>query len=309
MHDAPDFDLLAVFAALYRERHLTRAALRLGKSQPATSRALDRLRVLLGDALFVRAPRGMLPTPRADALAAEVDRVLDSARALVQRDRFEPSALERTFVIGTSDLVEAELLRPLTVELARSAPRVDLATKQLGVADTADALAEGRLDLVIAPDVSLPASVMRQHLFDGDFLCAVRRDHPRARRKLSLETYLSLLHVQIAPRGEPGGPVDDALAARGLSRRVAVRTPSFLAAPLLVAQSDHVLTAPALMLRPLAGPLGLRLHEPPVDLPSFRIFQAWHPRTQEDAAHRWFRGLVAGAVRSPSSSGRSAGSR
>ncbi len=94
--------------------------------------------------------------------------------------------------------------------------------------------------------------------------------------------------------------MDDALAARGLSRRVAVRTPSFLAAPLLVAQSDHVLTAPALMLRPLAGPLGLRLHEPPVDLPSFRIFQAWHPRTQEDAAHRWFRGLVARAVRSPS---------
>jgi len=296
MHDAPDFDLLTVFAALYRERHLTRAAIRLGKSQPATSRSLERLRALMGDALFVRAPRGMLPTPRADALAAEVDRVLESARALVQRDRFEPSALERTFVIGTSDLVEAELLRPLSAELARRAPRVDLLTKQLPVVDV-EALAEGRLDLVFAPDVALPASVMRQHLFDGDFLCAVRRDHPRAKRKLSLETYLSLLHVQIAPRGEPGGPVDDALAARGLSRRVAVRTPSFLAAPLLVAQSDYVLTAPALMLRPLARPLGLRLHEPPLAVPGFRIFQAWHPRTQDDAAHRWFRSLIAEVAR------------
>jgi DNA-binding transcriptional LysR family regulator len=297
MHDAPDFDLLAVFAALYRERHLTRAALRLGKSQPATSRALERLRALMGDALFVRAPRGMLPTPRADALAAEVDRILESARALVYRDRFEPSALKRTFVIGTSDLVEAELLRPLSAELTRRAPGIDLSMKQLVLADAGDALAEGRLDLVIAPDTSLPASVMRQHLFDGDFLCAVRLDHPRARRKLSLETYLSLLHVQIAPRGEPGGPVDDALATRGLSRRVAVRTPSFLAAPLLVAQSDYVLTAPALMLRPLARPLGLRLHEPPLTFGSFRIFQAWHPRTQDDAAHRWFRGLVAEVTR------------
>jgi DNA-binding transcriptional LysR family regulator len=297
MDDAPDFDLLAVFAALYRERHLTRAALRLGKSQPATSRALERLRALLGDALFVRAPRGMLPTPRAEALAAEVDRVLESARALVHRERFEPSALERTFVIGTSDLVEAEVLRPLSAELARRAPRVDLLTKRVVDADLADALAEGRLDLVIVPEISLPASVMRQHLFDGDFLCAVRRDHPRAKRKLSLETYLALLHVQIAPRGEPGGPVDDALAARGLARRVAVRTPSFLAAPLLVASSDHVLTAPAMTLRPLARPLGLRLHEPPIALRGFRIFQAWHPRTQDDAAHRWFRGLVAEVTR------------
>jgi DNA-binding transcriptional LysR family regulator len=297
MHDAPDFDLLAVFAALYRERHLTRAALRLGKSQPATSRALDRLRAVFGDALFVRAPRGMLPTPRADALAADVERVLESARTLVHRDRFEPSALERTFVIGTSDLVEAQILGPLSAEIARHAPRVNLLTKQLGGVDVADALAEGRLDIVITPAEALPPSVMRQHLFDGDFLCAVRRDHPRAKRKLSLETYLSLLHIQIAPRGEPGGPVDEALAARGLSRRVAVRTPSFVAAPLLVAGSDYVLTAPAIILRPLAGPLGLRVHEPPIPVPGFRIFQAWHPRTTDDAAHRWFRGLVAGAAR------------
>jgi DNA-binding transcriptional LysR family regulator len=138
---------------------------------------------------------------------------------------------------------------------------------------------------------------VRQHLFDDRFVCAVRGDHPRVRGRLSLEAFLGLAHVQIAPAGDPGGPVDAALSERGHSRRVAVRTPSFLAAPLLVAQSDFVLTAPSLVLKALAAPLGLRLHSPPLELPGFRMFQAWHPRAQDDAAHRWFRALVAGVAR------------
>jgi DNA-binding transcriptional LysR family regulator len=94
--DVPDLELLALFHLLYRERHLTRAALRAGKSQPAMSRALGRLRGLLRDPLFVRSPAGMVPTPRADALAPEVERLLDQARAVVRRDAFEPRSLERT---------------------------------------------------------------------------------------------------------------------------------------------------------------------------------------------------------------------
>lgn len=294
--DVPDLELLALFAALHGERHLTRAAARAGKSQPAMSRALARMRALFGDPLFVRTRAGMVPTPRADALAPEVRRLLDEATALVQTRAFAPAELARTFVIGTSDLFEAHLLPRLTTLVAREAPRVDVAMRTVPD-DPVQELVDGRLDLVILPRTSLPEGIVTAHLFDDTFLCAVRKGHPEVKRTLSLERYVALRHVQIAPRGRPGGPVDDALAALGLSRRVAIRTPSFLAAPLLVARSDMVITAPRTVLEPLAELLGLRTFPVPVDVPGFRVHAAWHARVSQDPAHRWFRGVVTRASR------------
>lgn len=294
MNDVPDLELLSLFAALHAERHLTRAAARAGRSQPAMSRALGRMRALFGDVLFVRTPSGMVPTPRADALAPEVKRVLAEATALVRPRSFEPERLERTFVIGTSDLFEAHLLPRLTSLLAREAPGVDVALRT-PPGDPIPDLVEGRLDLVILPHTSLPEGVVAQHLFDDTFLCAVRRGHPEVKRELTLERFVALRHVQIAPRGRPGGPVDDALAALGLARRVAVQTPSFLAAPVLAARSDLVLTAPRLVLEPLASGLGLRTFPLPVEVPGFRIYAAWHARMNADPAHKWFRSVVARA--------------
>lgn len=296
MHDVPDLELLTFFDALYGERHLTRAAQRAGRSQPAMSRALGRLRALFGDPLFVRSPRGMLPTPRADALAPEVRRVLADAKALVRPRALRPTEITRTFVVATSDLVEAHMLSRITALVAREAPGVDVVTKPVP-SDLLPELETGRVDLLIALPGTLPEGVMVQQLFEDTFLCAVRRDHPEVRRTLTLERYLRLRHVQIAPRGMPGGPVDAALAARGLSRRVAVRTPSFLSAPLLVSRSDFVLTAPRLVLEPLAKPFGLRTFPLPIEVPGFRVASAWHPRAQGDPAHRWFRELVARSVR------------
>lgn len=294
--DVPDLELLSLFQALHAERHLTRAAARTGKSQPAMSRALGRMRVLFGDELFVRTHAGMVPTPRADALAPEVRRVLDEAAALVRTRPVTVFELTRTFVIGTSDLFEAYLLPRLAEIVTREAPGVDVLMRVVPEDPTAD-LADGRLDLVILPRPALPDGMMTAHLFDDTFLCAVRRDHPQVKRSLSLERFTSLRHVQIAPRGRPGGPVDDALAALGLARRVCVRTPSFLAAPLLVARSDLVLTAPRLVLEPLAGPLGLRTFPLPLEVPGFRVHAAWHARMHHDPAHRWFRSALARASR------------
>lgn len=294
--DAPDLDLLAAFDALHRERHLTRAAARVGKSQPAMSRALARMRDAFADELFVRTPRGMVPTPRADALAPEVRRVLDAARALVRARAFDPATLERTFVIATTDLVEAHLLPTLAARLRDLAPRASLLLRPMESTLAGD-LEVGRVDLVVSPRAGIPEGAMQRHLFDDEFLCAVRRGHPALRRGLGLEAWAALDHVQIAPRGAPGGPVDDALASRGLSRRVVVRTPSFLAAPVLVARSDYVITAPRVVLAAVAEPLGLHTFPPPLPLPGFRIQQGWHRRAHGDPAHAWLRGVVAQAAR------------
>lgn len=289
--DALDVGLLRVFAAVHRERHLTRAARSLGRSQPGLSRALARLRDALGDPLFVRTPGAMVPTPRADALAPEVARLLDALAALAQPAVVAPAALQRTFTIAAGDMFEADLLPGLMARLAAEAPGVDVELRAV-TGDIEAALRDGRVDLLIAPRPSVAPGLQVQHLYDDKMVCAVRRGHPLVRRRLTLARFVALGHVQIAPRMQPGGPVDDALAARGLRRRVVVRTPSFVAAPLIVSRTDLVMTGPSRVLMPLARPFGLTLLPPPLEVPGFRIDQAWHPRQDADPAHRWLRGVL-----------------
>ncbi|MBX3273859.1 MAG: LysR family transcriptional regulator [Sandaracinaceae bacterium] len=292
MHDAPDLALLRVFDHLHRERHLTRASRQLGLSQPATSRALARLRELFADPLFVKSPRGMIATPRADALAPAIRDVLWRAADLVRPSDVALEALERELVIGSVDFLEADLLPRLAARVAELAPRVSLTSRPLIAADAGDALAEGRLDLVIGVRPYLPPEAMATHLFDDSFVCVVREGHPVVRRSLSLDRFCALSHVLIAPRNEPGSPVDDVLATLGRTRHVAVRTHTFLSAPLVVAATDHVLTGPARVLVPTATQVGLRLFTPPIELRSFAVWAAWHPRVQHDPVHAWLRGLV-----------------
>jgi DNA-binding transcriptional LysR family regulator len=291
MHQEPGLDLLRVFHALHTEQHVTRAARSVGLSQPALSRALGRLRACFDDPLFVRTPRGMLPTPRAEQLAPAIDDVLGRARALGHPVASSPRALQRNFVLGSVDFAESVLLPRLLELCAQEAPGVSITSRPLGP-DAADALAAGRLDLTIGVRAALPVGTTIKHLFDDDFVCVVREGHPKVKRSLSLATFAALDHVLIAPRGEPGSPVDTALAAQGLTRRVAVRTHTFLAAPLIVAQTDLVLTGPERVLVPMAKHHGLRLLPPPVELRGFAVYQAWHPRMQHDPAHVWLRGLL-----------------
>ncbi len=297
MHKTHDvaIDVLRLFDVLYRERHVTRAAQAVGLSQPAMSRALQRMRAAFGDELFVRTPRGMVSTPRADELAPSVRRVLEGVEALHRPAVFDPATLSRDFVIGSIDMLDADML-PRIARALSAAPSVSVTTRPL-TADAAELLTRGTLDVVIGVRASLPHDAIARHLFDEDFVCAVRRDHPRVKRTLTLDAFVELPHLLIAPRGDPGGAVDQALAARGLRRRVAVRTHTFQSAPLVVARSDLVLTAPRRVLAPVARAFGLRLLPPPIPLAPFGVFLAWHPRVQNDPVHEWFRGVVATAAR------------
>jgi len=289
-----DVELLRLFDALHRERHVTRAARVSGLSQPAMSRALQRMRAAWDDELFVRTPGGMIATPRADELAPAVRRVLEGVDALARPAKFDPSTLVRDFTIAAVDMFDADLLPRLVRALEKTS--VNVALRPLS-ADSGELLARGAIDLVIGVRATLPADAIAAHLFDEEFVCAVRRDHPRVSRRLTLATFVELPHLLIAPRGDPGSTVDAALAARGLRRRVAVRTHTFQSAPLIVARSDLVLTAPRRVLVPVAKAFDLRLVPPPIELAPFAVYQAWHPRVQNDPVHAWFRAIVASAAR------------
>jgi DNA-binding transcriptional LysR family regulator len=294
MHEMNITDLTAL-RALLAEKHVTRAAKRIGITQPAMSHALNRLRATLGDPLLVRTARGMQPTPRAEAMAQPLERAWrDLSAVLAPPEAFEPSRSTHKFVIATTDYVELVLLPSLCARLWREAPGVDLRFVSI-VARPDEDLAEGRVDLAIGPPGTLGTSGVRtQTLFDDSFVCVMREDHPLAKRKLSLDAFLALPHVLISPRGETGsGIVDRTLARLGKKRRIALELPHFLVAAHLVRETDLVLTLATRVARELAPMLGLRTVAPPVEIAGFAMAIGWHERRQADAPHAWLRRLVA----------------
>jgi DNA-binding transcriptional LysR family regulator len=293
-----DLNLLVAFDALLSEQSVTRAAQRLGLSQPAMSSALGRLRLLLDDAVLIRTPNRMVPTARAMELVGPVRQILQQIEsAFVTPAPFEPSTSTRRFRVATNDYVELVLLPPLLRELSRSAPGVALDVVQLGPDYPEEMLQTGKLDLAIGFAHSVPAELHSQILIKDRFICAVRADHPAVGRRLTVRQYAELPHVMVSQRGGITGIVDQALAMHGLERRVAATVPHFLAAPHVVAHSDHIVTLAERVARSFAGFLPLRLIKPPLVLPGFRIAMAWHARAEHDPAQKWLRETLKAVTR------------
>jgi len=299
-----DLNLLRVLDALLAERHVTRAARRLGLTQPACSHALGRLRRALGDPLLVRGPGGaMLPTARAEAIAPTLRAALVQLAAAVEGDPgFDPATARRRVRIATSDYAELVVLPELIAAIGRAAPGVDLWVVPIPPARDArvEMLASGAADVVIGPPRrDWPAGVYERRLFDERFRCVVRRGHPAAGKRMTLARYCALSHVLVAPRGSAGSLVDDALAARGRSRRVAVAVPHFLVVPHLVAGSDLIATLAGRVVDAYADAVGLEVMAPPLELAGFAISMTWHERVHHDPAQRWLREQIVAASGGP----------
>lgn len=288
-----DLNLLLVFDALFAERNVTRAAERLGLTQPAVSHALGRLRVLLGDPLFVRTPRGMAPTPAAEAVAREVCPALRNiAGALGRAEEFVPEASAREFVIGLSDYASVVLLPRLLEVLKREAPRVSLVVKNAGHARGLQQVEDGEVELVVGNFPAPPPHMEERLLFRDGFVCAARSGHPAFRRAFGLKRYLSLEHVQVSTSGEAHGYVDRVLDGVGAARKVVVTVGHFMIAPLLLRTTELVATEPRRLLAPLAEQFGLVLKPVPFPVPPFDVVQVWHSRHSADGGHSWLRKVV-----------------
>jgi DNA-binding transcriptional LysR family regulator len=290
--EAINLNLLVALDALLEERSVTRAARRVGVTQPAMSNSLAQLRKLFDDPLFRRRAQGLEPTPRALALAEPIRqglRLLDSALAPVT---FDPSSAERRFVVEASDYVEFVLMPPLLRRLRHEAPGITVEVRPWGLHEVPPTLARAEADLMIGFYDQLPPRHRQRLLFEEEYVCIVRRAHPRVGKSLSLERYLELDHVLVSQRGDTPGSVDRALQARGKKRRVVARVSHFLMVPMLIARTDLVAALSRRVVEPLAGPLGLRMLAPPLPLPRGKIGHVWHEQAENDLGQRWFRALV-----------------
>ncbi len=306
-----DLNLLVALDMLLRERNVTRAAKRLGITQSAMSHKLKRLRAELNDPLFVSASSGLIATPRAERLELPLRDALNGVSAAVRAAApFDPRTAEREIRVACVDAVELTLLPRILASLAVEAPRMRLSIRRRGPSSF-DELASGELDLLVMPG-GVPGVKheirpgIQQRLLQTDrFACLIRAKHPHVGQRLTLERFLSLDHLLVAPSGAPVGVVDQALAALRRSRRVAVTTTSFLSAPVLLAQTDMILTCPTSVAEAATLVAPLRVLRPPIELPEISTYLLWHERYQHDSAHQWLREFaLANAQRSDASSAR-----
>jgi DNA-binding transcriptional LysR family regulator len=290
-----DLNLLPVLDAILTTESVGKAAAMVRLSKPAASHALSRIREQIGDPILVRAGQRWVLTERATTLAPRVRAALVEARSVLSADRaFDPKKLRREFRVHATDQMLSLLGLGLGHAVTVAAPDVGLRFLPLA-ADEAAALRDD-VDLALGVFHDLPPELRTQKLFDDTFACVLRAEHPALRGvrggKLSLEAYLALRHVVIAPRGHPGSVVDDALRERGLARRAVRWVPYSVSALELVADSDCIATMSARLAKKLAKRFGLAVLDPPLPLPPCAGAQVWHPRLDADPAHAWLRRLV-----------------
>ncbi len=301
MHDIKlsgvDLNLLVALRALLRERHVTRAARQLGLSQSATSHALSRLRELYGDPLLVRSGRNLELTPRAAAILPQLARGLSELEGSLRGEpEFEPAKARSTFRMGCADYFQAVLFGPLLGLLQAEAPGLDL--QVVSHANELEHLDSGALDLALLTKTQFPRIFAEQRLFSDGFTCMLRRGHPALRhKKFTLERYLELGHVLVAPGGTSGSYVDTELEKRGLRRRITLQVSSFLAAPLVVAETDLVSTGPERLLQRMSERYPIVLLPSPLKLARFDLCLVWHSRRDHDPAHSWMREAIVRAAR------------
>lgn len=290
-----DLNLLVLFEAVLEERHVGRAAVRLHISPSAVSHGLGRLRKLMHDPLFLRQPKGVVPTERAKQLALPVAEILDRTRqVMTSAEIFDPATSRRRFVLGAPDAVSAIILPSLLAELRREAPGIDIGVRNL-VGQFEAALVEldhRALDVALLPLVKIPARfVARTLLEEVDFVIARRAGHPIGKR-LTMARYCDAPHVVVSVSGDPHGMVDEHLAKIGKSRRVVLTVSNFMQALAIVAESDLVAALPRPFATAYAERFGVVIAEPPIPLSSSPILGIAPQVATMDGGLSWLLGLL-----------------
>ncbi|MGW8400355.1 LysR family transcriptional regulator [Streptomyces lydicus] len=298
-----DLNLLRALDALLQENSVTRAAERLGTSPAAASRTLARLRRAVGDPLLVRAGQELVPTPRALELREEVGALLRGCDNVLRPGAgFDAVHLRRTFTVQATDLILAGLAGTLTDRIHAEAPHVDVVFLPEAL-EGGPALRQGWVDVELGVLGPLDPEVRTQRLSRMTLVGIARSGHPLFDGRIDARRFAAADHIGISRHGKRLGPIDDALAERGLRRRLAVVVPSHTGAMMLARNSDLVALTLADWLPDTLSALGLRAFPLPLDLAPLDFGMAWHPRNSADPGHRWFRDHLAAAALAPSGTG------
>ncbi len=293
-----DLNLLHALHALLAERHVTRAAKRCLLSQPAMSRALERLRHMFGDLLLVRSGRAYERTVRGERVLRELESLMPRLEAMVRGEEFDAARSQERFRVAMTDHAATVLMPPLMERLRIAAANVQVDASAWNDRVYED-VAAGRIDTALSAEAPPPA-LETEVLYEEDFVCLVGRAQQIRTRRFTLKEYLDLPHAIVGTWEGQQTPADRPLAERGLRRRAVLRIPFFVPTIFTVARSDLVLTVPRRLGKIAAATAEVRVVEPPHEIKGFSYFMAWHPRLTPEADHAWFRDqlrMAAGSIR------------
>jgi len=286
-----DLNLLIVFAVFAEERNVSRAAERLLLSQPAVSRALQRLRDMFHDNLFVRTAEGYELTPQGQRLLQELEVMLPKMDRLLSGSSFDPTVEQAAFRLAVTDNAAAVLIPVLCREVLPTARRVkfDFVPWHRG---SYEEVIHGSVDLAFASStVEPPSALQSQTIYEEQFVCVADAKR-RLPKSLTLGQYLKLEHISITILGGIQVSPDKPLAAMGYKRQVAIHVPYFEAAIRSVQGTNLVATIPSKFLAGIARNPAIKVVNPPPEIVGFRYVMTWHPRLNTDAAHTWLRATM-----------------
>jgi DNA-binding transcriptional LysR family regulator len=291
-----DLNLIPYLVAMEEARNVSRAAERLGVSQPRVSTALGKLREYFGDPLFVRTSRGMEPTPRALALIpAARDALIRIEKGMLDAQDFDPATSTHTFSIALSDVGEIVFLPRLLQLFAERAPHANLRSVSLPPGQVERGLESGDIDLAVGyfPDLG-GNNFFQQRLFTHRFICMMRSGHPLAGKPITLEQFLAMGHAVVRAEGRSQEVLEQFLEKKRLRRRAVLETPHFMSLPFILTRTDLIATVPhAIGYAYVAEHASITLVEPPLALPHFDLRQHWHRKYHNGARAAWLRGVVA----------------
>ena len=296
-----DLNLLLVFEAMLLHRNVTSAAAHVGITQSAMSNAVGRLRRHFDDALFVNTRNGMLPTPRAQELAKPLQRALALVRAASSRQAvFDPVQSKRTFRFHMSDVGEMVFLPALVKRLDQLGASVRVETMQLTSDQVREQLESGEIDFAAGYLPGLARNVDSCVLFREHYVCMARRAHPLAKGDtLTARDFLAASHVLIESMGSGHRVIERTLERHRLKRDAALRVPHFMVVPMVVANTDRVVTLPSRVAKIFASLMQVQAFALPVRIPAFDVALFWHPRFADDPGIRWMHSLMGELFREP----------
>jgi DNA-binding transcriptional LysR family regulator len=288
-----DLNLLVVFNQLLVDRRVSKAAESLGVSQPAVSNSLAKLRKILGDELFLRTPKGMVPTPYADQLAESVSYALSMIHSGVnQRTSFEPSSARRSLTIGMNDIGEIYFLPALIERFRRDAPGVTLSTVRNTTVNVREDLEAGKVDIAIGLLPQLKGGFFQRRLFMQSYVCLMRKGHRLDKRMISQSEFSAAEHLVVVSPGTGHGKVDELLQRSGVERSIRLNVPHYVSVGHILQGSDLIATVPERLADRLLGPFDLAKVAHPAKLPDIAINVFWHAKFHRSPANRWLRGVL-----------------
>ncbi len=291
-----DLNLLVVFRALFEERNVTRASKKVGITQPAMSNALNRLRYLIKDELFIRGPKGMRPTPRANELSLPINSALNALEVSLSSINFDPLTTKKMYRISISDDVAPLILPNVVSFLEKYSPNSSLCVSTEQGNEAIKLLDNNEIDFAIGRFESVSNRFGMVNLFTEKYVCMMKKDHKFAKeKKLSIDQYLKSKHLRVAPMDAPISPIDRSLGQIDLEREIFVRIDLVTLAPLIIKNTDLIITLPSKTAQRMAKNYNFSIVELPIDLEIRQTRLLWHKELTNHPAFDWIRNQIQSA--------------